>query len=99
VRFAPEYPAVQARDRVSEASVRTLLARQDFHVARFPHHQSFDADGLRGRLMSSSYAPREGASTHPAMMARLDAIFTAHARDGQVEMAYETVVYWGHALS
>jgi hypothetical protein len=54
---------------------------------------------LRGRLMSSSYAPKEGAPSHPAMSARLDAIFAAHARDGHVTMEYDTVVYWGHAFS
>jgi SAM-dependent methyltransferase len=54
VRFAPEYPAVRARDRVSEESVRALLAPQEVEVARFPNHQRLDAVGLRGRLMSSS---------------------------------------------
>jgi hypothetical protein len=29
------------------------------------------------------------------MMARLTEIFAAHAREGHVEMDYETVVYWG----
>jgi SAM-dependent methyltransferase len=98
-RFAPEYPAVRARDRVSEASVRALLAPQEVQVARFPNHQRLDAAGLRGRLMSSSFAPQEGAPTHPAMMARLEEMFAVHGRQGQVDMAYETVVYWGHALS
>lgn len=99
LRFAPEYPAVQARDRVSEQSVRGLLAPGAAHVERFHNHQRLDAAGLRGRLMSSSYAPKEGAPSHPAMSARLDAIFAAHARDGHVTMDYETVVYWGHAFS
>jgi SAM-dependent methyltransferase len=99
LRFAPEYPAVRARDRVSEDSVRALLAPREAHVERFPNHQRLDAAGLRGRLMSSSYAPKEGAPSHPAMGARLDVIFAAHARDGHVTMEYDTVVYWGHAFS
>ena len=95
LRLAPEYPAVQARDRASEAAVAMVLAPQEVHVARIPNHQRFDEAGLRGRLMSSSYAPKEGEPTHPAMMARLTEIFLAHADEGLVEMAYETVVYWG----
>jgi SAM-dependent methyltransferase len=95
VRFAPEYPAVRARDRASEATVSEVLAPQAVHVARIPNLQQFDEAGLRGRLMSSSYAPKDGEPTHPAMMARMKEIFAAHASQGLVEMAYETVVYWG----
>jgi SAM-dependent methyltransferase len=95
LRFAPEYPAVRARDRVSEAAVTRVLAPQEVHVARIPNRQEFDLAGLRGRLMSSSYAPKEGEPTHPAMAARMKEIFAAHAQAGQVEMLYETVVYWG----
>jgi SAM-dependent methyltransferase len=95
LRFAPEYPAVRARDRVSETAVHELLAPHEVHVVRFPNHQRFDEAGLLGRLMSSSYAPKEGEPTHAPMRARMEAIFAAHARDGQVEMAYDAVVYWG----
>jgi hypothetical protein len=75
--------------------VSEVLAPQAVHVARIPNLQQFDEAGLRGRLMSSSYAPKDGEPTHPAMMARMKEIFAAHASQGLVEMAYETVVYWG----
>jgi SAM-dependent methyltransferase len=95
LRFAPEYPEVRARDRVSETAVRTLLAPGEVRVARFPNRQRLDEQSLRGRLMSSSYAPKPGAPTHEAMSARLREIFAAHAAGGAVEMAYDAVVYWG----
>jgi SAM-dependent methyltransferase len=95
MRFAPEYPAVRARDRVSETGVKLVLAPHEVHVARVPNRQRFDEAGLRGRLMSSSYAPKEGEPTHAAMTARMREIFASYAREGRVEMDYETVVYWG----
>ena len=95
LRFAPEYPAVRARDRVSEAAVTSVLAPHPVHVARIPNRQEFDEAGLRGRLMSSSYAPKEGEPTFAAMAGRMKEIFAAHERQGRVEMLYETVVYWG----
>jgi ubiquinone/menaquinone biosynthesis C-methylase UbiE len=56
--------------------------------------QRFDYEGLAGRLLSSSYAPLEGHSSHAPMMQELQRIFRAHAKDGKVEFEYDTRVYY-----
>lgn len=61
----------------------------------FANRQEFDFDGLRGRLLSSSYAPPEGHPTHEAMLAELRRIFEQHARDGRVRLEYTTQLYFG----
>jgi SAM-dependent methyltransferase len=61
----------------------------------FPNEQLFDFEGLRGRLLSSSYAPVEGHANYEPMMAELARLFETHARDGRVRFAYETRVYYG----
>jgi hypothetical protein len=58
----------------------------------------FDEAGLRGRLMSSSYAPRPGHPMHGPILAHLAEIFVRHARGGQIKLAYETVVFWGRLV-
>jgi len=93
--LAPEYPAVRARDRVSQASVDQLFGPGEVHVARIPNAQRLDAAGLRGRLQSSSYAPGPGDPAHPAIARRLEEIFAKHAQAGVVEIAYDSVAYWG----
>jgi SAM-dependent methyltransferase len=60
-----------------------------------PNAQVFDFDGLRGRLLSSSYAPRAGHAKHEPMLATLREIFDRHAVDGRVRFEYETHVYYG----
>jgi len=60
-----------------------------------PNEQVFDFDGLRGRLLSSSYAPRAGHPKHEPMLASLREIFDRHAEDGRVRFEYQTHVYHG----
>jgi hypothetical protein len=64
-------------------------------MARFPHRQRFDFEGLRGRLLSSSSAPRAGEPGHEAMVDELHALFLRHAVDGLVDFDYDTRVFAG----
>ncbi len=65
----------------------------------FANEQVFDFDGLRGRLLSSSYAPAAGHAKHEPMLAALEKLFAAHARDGRVRFEYLTHVYYGQLES
>jgi SAM-dependent methyltransferase len=94
-RFAPEYAQVRERDRAAEPGVRAFFAPSTPSRVCFDHAQRFDEAGLRGRLSSSSYAPREGHPSFQPMMKRLDEIFAAHARGGEVSFAYEALVWYG----
>jgi SAM-dependent methyltransferase len=60
-----------------------------------PNEQRFDLEGLRGRLLSSSYAPEEGHPRHLPMLDALAAIFDQHQQGGQVAFEYDTRVYCG----
>ncbi len=94
-RYAPDYSEVRARDRDAEPKMQAFFAPASPHVARFDNEQRLDGPGLRGRLLSSSYAPRAGHPLHAPMLARLDEIFAAHAREGRVTVAYDTAVWYG----
>lgn len=61
----------------------------------FANEQVFDFDGLRGRLLSSSYSPPQGHPQHEPMLAALEKLFAAHAKDGRVRFEYLTHVYYG----
>jgi SAM-dependent methyltransferase len=62
---------------------------------RFPNHQTFDLASLRGRMLSSSYAPLPGHPGHEPMLEALGALFDRHAVDGRVRFEYETELYVG----
>jgi SAM-dependent methyltransferase len=61
----------------------------------FANEQVFDCDGLRGRLLSSSYSPAQGHPQHEPMLAALQRLFRAHAQDDRVKFTYVTHVYYG----
>jgi SAM-dependent methyltransferase len=61
----------------------------------FANLQSLDYRGLKGRLLSSSYAPKEGHPRHAAMIAALGSLFDRCQKDGAVRMDYRTEVFLG----
>ena len=64
-------------------------------TVRFDHGQRLDFDALRGRLLSSSYAPQANHPRHAPMMAALRALFDATAVDGTVSFDYDTRAFAG----
>lgn len=61
----------------------------------FANSQTLGLEGLRGRLLSSSYAPKEGHPRHGAMVAAMEELFARCQRDGVVRMDYGTEVFLG----
>ena len=83
------------RNRAADEKVLAFFAPSAPRVARLAYEQVFDHGGLRGRLRSSSYAPREGDPLHAPIFERLDAIFRMHQTDGRIQFPYETLVWYG----
>jgi SAM-dependent methyltransferase len=91
-RFAPEYEQIVA-SRANVASMRAFLGGT-MQQATFANEQVFDFEGLRGRLMSSSYAPQAGQPTHQALLQGLQQLFERHQRAGRITFPYQTLVYF-----
>lgn len=70
-----------------------------YKQTRFPNRQVFDWEGLKGRLLSSSYAPGPGHPRHARMLEALDTLFSVHQTDGQVVFEYDTLVYYGQLVA
>ncbi len=64
-------------------------------MARFPHAQQLDFEALRGRLLSSSYAPQAGDPRHGPMLDALRRLFDATEAAGTVDFAYDTRIFVG----
>lgn len=64
-------------------------------MARFAHSQRLDYVSLRGRLLSSSYAPQPGHPRFEAMIGGLRALFQRTAINGHVDFDYDTRVFAG----
>jgi ubiquinone/menaquinone biosynthesis C-methylase UbiE len=85
--------------KVDHKQIDDVVVREFFGYAPakkgFPSLQEFDFEGLKGRLLSSSYAPEAGQPGHAEMLLELEGIFNAHEKNGRVQFIYDTVVYYG----
>lgn len=77
------------------AIIRAFFAPNPMFMQTFENQQRFDYDGLRGRLLSSSYTPEPGDPRHAPMLAELQRSFAQHAVNGTVVFEYNTVLYYG----
>lgn len=91
-RFGTDYLAVRHKD-LDLAQVRAFIGSEAVNQTIVESGQSFDHDGVEGRLMSSSYAPEAGHPDHAPMIAALHEIFARHQDGGKVEIWYDTRVF------
>ncbi len=93
-KFATDYMQVR-HENVDDSALRCFFADGRFVKHTLPNAQHFDFEELRGRLLSSSYAPAEGHPQHEPILAELGRIFDAHQRDGKVSFLYDTEIVIG----
>ncbi|MEO8574384.1 MAG: class I SAM-dependent methyltransferase [Pyrinomonadaceae bacterium] len=65
-----------------------------YQQATFSNQQVFDLEGLRGRVLSSSYMPTEADPAFPALEKELNGLFAKHAESGRIKVFYDTNVYY-----
>ena len=87
----PEYSKVNHMNLQDEALLEWIGPGAELH--QFPHAQQFDFEGLRGRLMSSSYCPTPDNPIHEPLMQQLEQLHARHASSGLVAFIYETSLY------
>ena len=62
-------------------------------VQLLDNEQNFDLDGLKGRLKSSSYCPKEG-SVYEDLLKEIENLFSKYQKDNSITFNYETKIYW-----
>jgi SAM-dependent methyltransferase len=92
LEYAAEYANITA-SRANEASMRAFFGGA-MELAAFPNQQRLDFEGLKGRLMSSSYAPEPGHRLHEPMLAALRRVFDRHQENGEIVYPYRSLVYF-----
>ncbi len=94
LEFGTDYSAVAERYQ-DDATMRAWFGDGFIEAASFANVQRMDFAALRGRLLSSSYAPAEGHPRHAPMLQALRVLFDRHAVDGHIEFAYQTRAFAG----
>lgn len=93
--FGTDYQRVR-HNNVSEQTLRKFFGPAGYTTHVLPNEQRFDFDGLKGRLLSSSYIPAQDHPAHATMLGRLQDLFDQFNENGIVRMIYDTRIYAGH---
>jgi SAM-dependent methyltransferase len=95
--YSTDYEQVDHR-RIDEDVIRDFFGSDDFRLKQFKNVQVFDYEGVKGRLLSSSYAPEEGHQNYGQMLAELERIFQTYQDEGRVVFEYVTQMYYGQLI-
>ena len=93
LRHGTDYQQVR-HDR-ARAGLPENFFRGNCRRRTLANEQVLDFEGLRGRLLSSSYTPAEGDPAREKMVENLEAIFRKYAQNGSVKMEYDTELWIG----
>ncbi len=91
LKYANDYTKVR-HENVDSLRLKEFFGG-DYLSATFENVQVFDLEGLRGRMLSSSYMPSETDAAFPEMNAELQALFAKHAENGRINLLYDTNVF------
>ena len=94
-RYSTDYENVTHKYLASYDALEHFFAPNEMGLIQQHNRQRLDFDGLRGRLLSSSYIPKAG-ERHEAMVEELPRFFASHALDDHVTLEYDTKIYYGH---
>jgi SAM-dependent methyltransferase len=93
LHYASDYKTINHK-HIADLQIADFFAPADFRLDQFANEQLFDYVGLKGRLLSSSYIPKEGPG-FSAMMEDLERLFEKHQSGGRVRVGYDTKLYSG----
>jgi len=94
MKFGTDYKKVN-HENIDEEVIRGYFSPGEFSVRKFYNFQDFDYEGLKGRLLSSSYVPNADDPSSAGMLKALEKLFDKYNIKGKVKMEYDTVVYFG----
>jgi SAM-dependent methyltransferase len=92
--YGTDYRSVDHR-RIGMKEISWVLDRDHVREYSFENRQELDFESLKGRLLSSSYVPKEEHQNYEAMIGQLESIFNEHNDAGTVTMVYDTRLYIG----
>lgn len=94
LKFGTDYENVN-HENIDEEYIRKFFYPLEYNITKFENHQDLDQEGIKGRLLSSSYVPDEKSPQYLPMLNALDELYFKYNRDGIIRIEYMTVMYYG----
>lgn len=94
VKHARDYVKVDHRN-IDLEHIAAFFAPQPVQLKIFSNEQLFDFDGLKGRLLSSSYMPTTQDAGYNEMINDLRNLYDRYQQNDTIRISYDTKVYTG----
>lgn len=94
VQHGKDYVKVDHRN-VNDEDIARFFAPAPMQLKIFPNEQIFDFEGLKGRLLSSSYMPARDEEGYEPMISGLKDLFDKYKENELIRIGYDTKVYVG----
>lgn len=94
IKHARDYAQVDHRN-IAKEHIAAFFSPARVHLEVFANQQIFDFEGLKGRLLSSSYMPALHEEGYDAMLEDLKSLFDKHQSKGAITINYDTKLYVG----
>jgi len=92
-KFFPEHE-ITNHYKINDEQIREFYGSSKVNVYECTNHQILDFDGLKGRLLSSSYSPKENDPNYQPVITALKVLFDKYQVNDQVTMEYKTKMYY-----
>ena len=92
VEFGTDYGQVR-HDNIDEKNLADFF-QTSFRQFSTENSQTLDFDGLKGRLLSSSYMPSEENPHYERLVLNLERLFDKYAEQGKIQILYHTNIFY-----
>ncbi|UCD00954.1 MAG: class I SAM-dependent methyltransferase [Promethearchaeota archaeon] len=98
LKYGTDYKAIEKRKLDFDNFFRGNKSEKKYKKAKFDNYQIFDYNGLKGRLLSTSYIPLDENPKYSKMLLDLKQIFEMHQEKGLIRFEYDTEVFYGQLI-
>jgi SAM-dependent methyltransferase len=93
--FGTDYLVVNHKNTQDKTIFETFFGKGNYKEKDFYNYQDVNFEGLKGRVLSSSYMPNEGHKDHEYMIYCLKKIYNRYQEEDKVRLDYDTKIYYG----
>ncbi len=93
IKFGTDYETVR-HENITKETLQDFF-QTDFEQKTFSNGQTVDFNGLKGRMLSSSYMPTAENPRFSQMLENLETLFAQHGENGKIEILYDTNIFYG----
>ena len=93
--FGTDYKKVNHKNVQNQDVFDSFFGHKNYKTVVLNNAQDLDFEGLKGRVLSSSYMPNEGHNDYDFMISCLKKIFLRYQEKGTVRIEYDTKIYYG----